>query len=66
MAIKYLQVKERKQRPKSFEPGFDRLSQRITLKILDPEGMYPFLLIDPKAGTYTIRKTRNGKLEMTK
>lgn len=66
MVIKDLQQKGKKQQPKSFEPGFDKLSQRITLKILDSEGMYPFLLVDPKVGTYTISKTKNGKLQMTK
>lgn len=58
-------MKEKKKLTKSFETAVDRLSNRTVLKISD-ENMYPFLLVDPKAGTYTISKTKNGKLQMTK
>jgi len=63
--IRDLQTIEKKQQPKSFKLSFDRLSQCIILRILDPE-MYPFLLVDPECGTYTIRKTREKKIHMTK
>jgi len=58
--------KEKKKQPRSFEVGVDALSQRIVIKILDAEGMYPFLLQDPETGTYTILKTKNRSLQVIK
>jgi len=53
-------------KPKSFEVSYDRTLQCITLRIGDPEAMFPLLLIDPIAGPYKISRTRKGGLQMTR
>lgn len=60
-----MKARKEKKQLKSFETFVDRFTNRTALKVLD-EDMYPFLLVDPEAGAYTITKTKNGKLEMTK
>jgi len=51
---------------RSFEVEYDPNRERIILRILDAEGLYPFSLYDPEAGYYEIKKTRLGRLQMTK
>jgi hypothetical protein len=51
---------------RSFEVDYDQAPERLILRVLDSEGLYPFWLYDPEAGYYQIRKTRRGGLQMTK
>jgi len=51
---------------KVIEVDYDANRERIILRILDAEGLYPFSLHDPEAGYYEIKKTKNGRLQMTK
>ena len=50
---------------KSFEWDYDVNRERYEFKILDPD-LYPIWLVDPEAGCYEIKKTKNGRLQMTK
>lgn len=60
-------VPQRKPQPKkSFEAEYDPVRECVILTVLDSDGMYPFLLRDPKAGTYKVIKTAAGKLKMDK
>ena len=52
--------------PKSYEWEYDPTIGHMVLKILDPEGMYPFTLIDPERGRYRVIRTSRGGLQMTK
>ena len=57
--------KTQKPPKKSFEIRHNPDMQCTVFNIIDAEGMYPILWIDPERGTYRINRTRNG-LQMTK
>lgn len=63
---KKVSTNHQKMTPKSYEWGYDSTSGLMVLKILDPEGMYPFILIDPERGPYRVIRTSKGGLQMTK
>ena len=58
--------KNRRKGINSIEFDYDTTRQKHILKVVDIEGMYPLLLCDPESGTYEIKKTRHGGLQMTK
>ena len=48
---------------KSFELDYDVNRECYVFKVLDPD-LYPIWLVDPEAGYYEIKKTKNGGLIM--
>jgi hypothetical protein len=63
---KDLQMKKKREKPKSFEWKYDKTSECIVLEILDADGMFPLILKVPSAGPYRIKCSRSGGLQMTK
>lgn len=60
-----MQSRHRTETTEPIELDYDANRERYILKILDPN-LYPFSLVDPEAGYYEIKKTKNGRLQMTK
>ena len=57
---------KKRQAPKSFVWEYNKDLQVMVLRILDTDGMYPFCVKDPEAGTYKVIKTSKGNLHMVK
>jgi hypothetical protein len=51
---------------KSYEFDYEPQFQAMVLRIIDTDGMFPLILIDPDNGPYKIHKTSTGKLQMVK
>lgn len=62
---KRAQLKPR-DKAKSFEIDYNKTFECMTLEICDTEGMFPLVLLDPKAGKYKIARTKRGGLQMTR
>jgi hypothetical protein len=51
---------------KSFDMRFNKLLRCMELHIIDGDGMYPLMVIDPKVSKlYHIVRTKRGKLRMS-